>query len=84
VPDLELVAPLGEDSPIARFISRKGEGIHHICFEVRNIEQSLEELRRKGIRLVHERPVPGAAGRRIAFIHPQSLGGVLIELIEKK
>ncbi len=83
VPDLELVAPLGEDSPIARFIARKGEGIHHICFEVRNIEQSLEDLKRKGVRLVHERPVEGGEGRRIAFIHPQSLGGVLIELIEQ-
>ncbi len=84
VPDLELVEPIGEDSPVASFIAQKGEGIHHICFEVRDIEKSLEELKRNGVRLVHERPVSGAGGRRIAFIHPQSLGGVLIELIEEE
>ena len=83
-PALELISPLGEDSTVARFLTDHGEGIHHFCFEVQDIEKSLEQMKRGGVRLIHERPVSGAGGSRIAFIHPQSFNGVLIELVEKK
>ena len=82
-PALELVTPLGEDSTVARFLGEQGEGIHHFCFEVDDIEDTLERLRRDGVRLVHDRPVTGAGGSRIAFVHPRSFNGVLIELVEK-
>lgn len=81
--DLELLEPTSADSPVARFIEKRGEGIHHICFRVTNIEEHLERLRREGYRLVNESPVPGAHGCRVAFLHPSAGNGVLIELSEK-
>ncbi len=83
-PAIELISPTEPDSPVARFIKKKGEGIHHFCFEVPDIGEALEILKQNGARLIHEKPVPGAEGSRVAFIHPQSFNGVLIELMQKK
>lgn len=80
---LELIQPLGEDSPVEKFIQQKGEGLHHICFLVDDIDEALAELKDKKVRLVDEKPRVGATGKRIAFIHPESTSGVLIELKEK-
>ncbi len=77
---IELLEPTGDDGPIARFLERHGEGIHHLAFETDDIEAQLERARAAGCRLVHERPVAGAGGKRIAFLHPRSTCGVLTEL----
>jgi methylmalonyl-CoA epimerase len=81
---LELLEPLSEDSPIAKFIEKKGEGIHHVALAVDNIEARLDELKNNGIRLIHETPVRGAANALVAFLHPKSAHGVLYEFCEKK
>ena len=80
---LELLEPTSDDSPIAKFIEKRGEGIHHICFRVDDIEAHLAKLKAEGYRLVNESPVPGAHGCRVAFLHPAAGNGVLIELSEK-
>ncbi|MBW3671652.1 MAG: methylmalonyl-CoA epimerase [Acidobacteria bacterium] len=80
---LELLEPTSDDSPIAKFIEKKGEGIHHICLRVENIDDHLERLKARGYWLVNESPVPGAHGCRVAFLHPSAGHGVLIELSEK-
>jgi methylmalonyl-CoA epimerase len=80
---LELIEPLGEESPVAKFIQKKGEGIHHICFLVDNIDEALSELKDKKVKLVDKRPRVGATGKKIAFLHPESSSGVLIELKER-
>jgi methylmalonyl-CoA/ethylmalonyl-CoA epimerase len=81
--NLELLEPTSADSPIAKFIEKRGEGIHHLCFRVVGIEQHLEKLKAAGYRLINEAPVPGAHGCRVAFLHPAAGNGVLIELSEK-
>jgi methylmalonyl-CoA/ethylmalonyl-CoA epimerase len=83
-PTVELVSPLNEQAAVAKFLAERGEGIHHICFNVENIESAFEELKKKGVQFVQDRPYLGAGGSRIVFIHPRSLGGVLIELKEEK
>lgn len=80
--NLELLEPAADDSPIARFIEKRGEGIHHLCFRVTNLEEQLARLKGQGYRLVNETPVPGAHGCRVAFLHPSAGNGVLIELSE--
>ena len=77
---IELLEAMDEDSPIARFLAKRGEGIHHICFQVRDIVAEIRKLQSEGVRLIDETPRPGAGGNLIAFIHPSSTGGVLIEL----
>ena len=79
---VELLEPETEESPIARFITRRGPGIHHICFSVDDIDKVLERCRRAGIQLIDDTPRIGAEGKRIAFLHPKSTGGVLVELSE--
>jgi len=80
---LELLFPTSPDSPIAGFLAKKPTGgLHHICLEVTDIEAHLAELKLKGIKLIDETPRIGAHGKRIAFVHPKSTGGVLIELSE--
>jgi methylmalonyl-CoA/ethylmalonyl-CoA epimerase len=79
---IELLEPLGIDSPISKFIEKRGEGMHHICFKVDDIESVLKQLKEQGIKLIDETPRPGAGGTKVAFIHPKSLNGVLIELAE--
>ncbi len=81
-PNIELLEPTSEDSPIYKFIEKKGEGIHHIALRVENIEKVLENLKAQGIRLIDEVPRIGAGGKKIAFLHPKSTKGVLIELCE--
>lgn len=80
---IELVAPTAPESPIARFLNTKGEGLHHVCIYVDNIEAKLAELQAAGVRLIDTRPRIGAQNKRIAFVHPASMGGVLIELEER-
>jgi methylmalonyl-CoA/ethylmalonyl-CoA epimerase len=81
--NLELLEPTDPASPIARFIEKRGEGIHHICLRVDDIEAELAKLQERGYRLVNPAPVPGAHGCRVAFLHPSAGRGVLIELSEK-
>jgi methylmalonyl-CoA/ethylmalonyl-CoA epimerase len=82
-PSIELLEPLGNESPVGRFLEKRGEGIHHICIYVSGIEAVLKRLKEKGVRLIDETPRVGAEGHKIAFIHPSSFSGVLIELEEK-
>ena len=82
--NLELLEPLSDDSPVGRFVAKRGEGIHHICLRVSNLDDTLARLKAKGFRLINEAPVPGAQGCRVAFLHPAAGNGVLIELSEKE
>jgi len=80
---IELLEPTADDSPIAKFLEKRGGGIHHIAVEVENIEESLAKLKSEGARLIDEQPRIGAEGCLIAFVHPSSTGGVLLELIQQ-
>lgn len=82
--EVELLESTSPEGPIAKFIEAKGQGIQHIAFRVDNIEAALEEMKEKGMRLIDEKPRYGAGGARIAFLHPKSTNGVLIELCERK
>jgi methylmalonyl-CoA/ethylmalonyl-CoA epimerase len=79
---LELLQPTGPDSPIAKFLAKRGPGIHHLCFAVDDLDRAVEDLKSRGFRMVNESPVPGADGKRVAFLHPSAGRGVLIELSE--
>lgn len=79
---IELLAATHPDSPIAKFLEKKGEGIHHIAFEVENIEQEMIRLVNEGFTLVNERPKNGADNKLVCFLHPKSTNGVLIELVQ--
>jgi methylmalonyl-CoA/ethylmalonyl-CoA epimerase len=79
---VELLAPINPDNSIARFLERRGEGLHHVCIHVADIEKKLSELKALGYRLIDETPRIGALGHRIAFVHPSASHGVLIELEE--
>jgi methylmalonyl-CoA/ethylmalonyl-CoA epimerase len=81
---LELLEPTSEESVIAKFIVKHGQGIHHIALGVNSIEERINELKTKGIRMIDEQPRIGAGGASIAFIHPKSTGSVLLELCERK
>jgi methylmalonyl-CoA/ethylmalonyl-CoA epimerase len=81
--EIEVLESTAPDGAIAKFIESRGEGIQHIAFRVENIEEALKELKEKGVRLIDEKPRRGAGGGRIAFIHPKSTNGVLLELSEK-
>jgi methylmalonyl-CoA/ethylmalonyl-CoA epimerase len=80
---IELLEPTSDDSPIAKFLEKRGAGIHHIAVEVENIEESLAKLKENGAKLIDETPRIGAEGCLIAFVHPQSTNGVLLELTQK-
>lgn len=80
---IELVAPASADSPISRFLATRGEGLHHVCIYVDDIEAHLRELAVAGVRLIDETPRRGAEGHRIAFVHPSGMNGVLLELEER-
>src|SRR5699024_5199810 len=79
---LELLDPLEDDSPIQKFIEKRGEGIHHVALEVDDINERLTDMRESGIRLINEEPKDGAGNAQIAFLHPKSTNGVLYELCE--
>lgn len=81
---VELLESTSPDGPVARFIERRGEGIQHLAIQVDNLEKAIGELKAKGIQLIDEQPRKGASGTRIAFLHPKSTFGILIELIEKR
>ena len=79
---VELVEPTTDDSGVARFLQKRGPGLHHVCFEVDDLDQSLEHLRSHGVRLIEDDSTRGIGGKRVAFIHPESTEGVLVELFE--
>ncbi len=80
--EVELVRPTTEDSGIAKYLAKRGPGMHHICLEVDDISAMLAQLRDKGVRLINDEPRMAADGRKYAFVHPESTGGVLVELYE--
>ncbi len=79
---IELIQPTSEKSTVAKFLQKRGEGIHHIAIGVKDIRKKLNELKAQGVQLIDETPKPGYGGRKVAFIHPQSTNGVLLELVE--
>lgn len=79
---VELLEPTSDDSPVAKFIAKRGAGIHHIAVRVHDIRESLQRLKEQGIRLIDETPRTGAGGCLVAFVHPSSANGVLLELVE--
>jgi methylmalonyl-CoA epimerase len=81
--DIELLESTDDEGPIGKFVANKGPGIHHVCLEVDDIEGTLAELAAAGYRLIDDQPRVGAGGYRVAFVHPKSSGGVLLELSEK-
>ncbi|HET7089990.1 MAG TPA: methylmalonyl-CoA epimerase [Anaerolineae bacterium] len=80
--EVELVEPTSESSGVARYLAKRGPGVHHICFEVDDIRMALARLKRHGVQLINEQPTIGTGGKQIAFIHPKSTGGVLVELYQ--
>ena len=82
--DVELVQPTTEDSGIAKYLAKRGPGMHHICLEVDDIDEMLQQLRSKHIRLINDEPRTAADGKKYAFIHPESTAGVLVELYQVK
>ena len=81
---IELIHPLSEDSPVQKFLEKRGEGLHHICFKTDNIIEDMKKLTDKGYRFLSDEPQDGAHGSKVAFIHPKSAGGVLIELAQHR
>lgn len=81
---IELLEPLSEESAVAKFIAKKGEGIHHVALGVKDIDERIKEMKEHGIQMINETSVPGAGGAQVAFMHPKSTGSVLYELCEKK
>ena len=80
--EIELVQPTTDDSGVAKYLEKRGPGMHHICLEVDDIEAMLAQLKAKGIQLIHEQPVVAESGKKYAFIHPKAAFGVLVELYE--
>ena len=79
---IQLLQPLGPETPVGRYLAKKGEGVHHLAWTVADIEAALEHLKAQGTRMVDSEPRPGGGGTRIAFVHPRDLAGTLIELVE--
>ena len=79
---VEFLEPTSEDSTLAKFIRERGEGLHHIAFELDDIEKTTEELKMRGFRFIYDKPADGKFGSRVNFIHPKSTGGVLVELTQ--
>jgi methylmalonyl-CoA/ethylmalonyl-CoA epimerase len=79
---VELLSPLGEDTPVGKFLARKGPGLHHVAYAVENIEATLEQLSAAGIELIDAKPRVGIRGSHVAFLHPRSTGGVLTEIVQ--
>lgn len=80
--EIELLEPVGESSGVARYMQKRGPGMHHICFEVDDIESMLARIKAAGVPLIDEKPTIGTGGKKIAFVHPRGTGGVLVELYE--
>jgi methylmalonyl-CoA/ethylmalonyl-CoA epimerase len=79
---VELLAPLGPDTPVGKFLAKKGPGLHHVAYQVADIDAALDELRSAGLRLIDESPRTGIRASRVAFLHPSATGGVLTEIVE--
>jgi methylmalonyl-CoA epimerase len=79
---VELLSPLGDDTPVGKFLAKKGPGLHHVAYQVADIEATLGSLRDAGLRLIDEQPRTGIRASRVAFLHPASTGGVLTEIVE--
>ena len=79
---MELLAPLGDDTPVGRFLARRGPGLHHVAYRVDDVGAALDGLRAAGVRLIDEAPRSGIRGSRVAFLHPSAAGGVLTELVQ--
>jgi len=79
---IELLEGIGEDSPITKFVAKRGQGIHHICYEVEDIEKTIAKYINKGIELIDKEAKPGAEGKPVAFLHPRSTNGVLLEIMQ--
>ena len=80
---VQLLRPLGEDTPVGRFMASRGAGMHHVAYRVDDVAAALDRLRAEGFRLVDETPRPGSRGTTIAFVHPKTMGGVLVELVQE-
>jgi methylmalonyl-CoA/ethylmalonyl-CoA epimerase len=80
---VELLEPTASDTPVGKFLARRGPGLHHVCYSVPDIDAALDRLRSSGARLVDERPRVGAGGHLVAFVHPSATGGVLVELVQE-
>jgi methylmalonyl-CoA epimerase len=80
---IQLLGSLGPDTPVGRFLSKRGAGVHHVAYRVEDVADALAQLRAEGARLIDETPRPGSRGTTIAFVHPSSMGGVLVELVEE-
>ena len=80
---LELLAPTGADGPVARFLARRGPGLHHVAYRTDGLDALMARLRAEGRQFTSDAPAPGAHGHRVAFLHPRSAGGVLVEFVEK-
>ena len=81
--EVELLESTSPDGPVAKYIEKRGQGIQHVAFRVENVEEALEELKAKGIKLIDQKPRIGAGGAKIAFLHPKATNGVLVELCER-
>lgn len=81
---IQLLGALGPDTPVGRFLEKRGPGVHHIAYRVDDVAQALEHLRGEGVRLIDEAPRPGSRGTTIAFVHPEGMGGVLVELVQER
>ncbi len=79
---IELLAPLAGDTPVGRFLAKRGPGLHHVAYQVSDIDSTLSSLRERGLRLIDEQPRTGIRGSRVAFLHPGSSGGVLTEIVQ--
>jgi methylmalonyl-CoA/ethylmalonyl-CoA epimerase len=79
---VELLRPLGAETPVGRFLARRGPGLHHVAYQVKDVQATLAALRERGLRLIDERPRTGIRGSRVAFLHPSSSGGVLTEIVQ--
>jgi methylmalonyl-CoA epimerase len=79
---VELLAPLGDDTPVGRFLAKNGPGLHHVAYQVDDIDGTLDALRAAGLKLIDEQPRTGIRGSRVAFVHPRSTGGVLTEIVQ--
>jgi methylmalonyl-CoA epimerase len=80
---VQLLRPLGDDTPVGRYLATRGPGVHHLAFRVEDVAAVLRRLRAEGVRLVDEEPRPGSRGTTIAFVHPKGMGGVLVELVQQ-
>jgi methylmalonyl-CoA/ethylmalonyl-CoA epimerase len=79
---VELLRPLGDDTPVGRFLAKRGPGLHHVAYQVADVEATLAQLRERGVRLIDEQPRIGIRGSRVAFLHPSASGGVLTEIVQ--